>query len=49
MHVKKMFGILVDSYPKEALEKVEEVSYLIKSKHDISKFLCVDDCRDYKA
>ena len=49
LHVKKVFGVLVDSYPKEALEKLEEVSYLIKQKEDLSKFLRIDDSRDYKA
>ena len=49
LHVKKVFGVLADSYPKEALQKLEEVSYLIKEEKDLSKFLCVDDTRDYKA
>lgn len=49
MHIKKVFAVLIDSYPREALEKLEEVSYLIKKGDDMSKFLFLQDNRDYKA
>ncbi len=44
-----MFAVLVESYPHNAVEKIEEVSYLIRKGHDLSKFLAIDLSRDYKA
>ena len=40
---------LVRNYPREAIEKFEEVSYLIKNgdKAKLEKFLLTQDCRDY--
>jgi hypothetical protein len=49
LHIKKVFGVLIDSYPKEALDKLEEVSYLIKKGEDLNRFLALEDTRDYKA
>ena len=49
LHIKKVFGVLIDSYPNEALDKLEEVSYLIKKGEDLNKFLALEDTRDYKA
>lgn len=48
-HLKKVFGFLVLNYPGQALEKFEEVSQLMKEGKDISKYLKVDDARDYSA
>ena len=45
-----MFAVLIDSYPDCALQKLEEVSWLIRNGHDISKFLNVGGLdRDYRA
>ena len=41
--------MLIDSYPKEALAKLEEVSYLLREGKDLSKFLLLEDSRDYRA
>ena len=49
LHIKKVFGVLIDSYPSCALEKLEEVSYLIKNGEDLSKFLVLEECKDYRA
>lgn len=46
-HIQKVFDVLIDSYPDCALEKLEEVSYLIRNGHDLSKFLTVCLNRDY--
>ena len=48
-HLKKVFGFLVLNYPGQALEKFEEVSYLIKEGKDVSKYLRVEDARNYSA
>ena len=34
-HIKKVFSILIDSYPSEALEKLEEVSSMVKKDGDV--------------
>jgi hypothetical protein len=47
-HLQKLFNFLVLHYPGQALEKFEEASYLLRTGGDISKFLKVDDNRDYK-
>lgn len=47
-HIQKIFDVLIESYPDCALEKIEEVSYLIRNGHDLSKFLSIDISRDYK-
>ena len=48
-HVIDVMDFLVVNYPFEALEKFEEVSYLIKqgSIEKIEKFLCTEDRRNY--
>lgn len=38
-HIQSVFAVLIDSYPHCALEKLEEVSYLIRNGHDLSQFL----------
>lgn len=50
MHIKKVFKILVNHYPNNALEKVEEVSYLLKNadKHHIDQFLKVENTLNYE-
>lgn len=48
-HIQKIFTILIESYPHRALEKLEEVSYLIRKGHDLTKFLQLGinrDCRE---
>lgn len=48
-HIKRVFKILVKHYPSCALEKVEEVSYLLKNAdaHHIEEFLKIEDKRNY--
>ena len=41
--------MLIDSYPTEALDKLEEVSYLLKKEEELPKWLNLTDSRDYKA
>lgn len=41
--------MLIESYPHCAVQKIEEVSYLIRKGHDLSKFLTVDATRDNTA
>lgn len=48
-HMQKVFTVLIESYPDCALQKLEEVSYLIRNGHDLTKFLTVGGLnRDYK-
>ena len=44
------FKILILHYPENALEKLEEVSFLLKHSDtfDITKFLKLQDIRNYK-
>jgi len=44
-HIQKVFDTLIENYPDNALDKFEEVSYLIRKKADISQFLKVDHTR----
>jgi len=48
-HMQKVFTVLIESYPDCALQKLEEVSYLIRKGHDLTRFLIVGgrNC-DYK-
>jgi hypothetical protein len=48
-HVIDVMDFLVINYPDEALEKFEEVSYLIKlgSIEKLEQFLCTEDRRTY--
>lgn len=41
-HLQKVFNVLIENYPDNGLEKLEEVSYLIRKGQDLSKFLKVD-------
>ena len=48
-HVVNVVDFIVRNYPRQALERFEEVSYLIKQgdKAKLEKFLQTQDCRDY--
>ena len=48
-HIQKVFAVLIESYPHCAVQKIEEVSYLIRKGHDLSKFLSIDATRDHTA
>ena len=47
-HLQKVFNVLIENYPNNALEKLEEVSYLIRKGQDMSQFLKVDHSRTYR-
>lgn len=49
-HIQEVFKQLILHYPDQALEKLEEVSYLLKHKDTIKMedFLKVSDMRNYK-
>lgn len=49
-HVKKVFKMLVKHYPGNALQKVEEVSYLLRNSEDhcIEDFLKIQDLHNYE-
>ena len=47
-HLQKVFNVLIENYPNNGLEKLEEVSYLIRNGKDLSEFLMVDHTRTYK-
>lgn len=48
-HLQEVFKVLILHYPDNALEKIEEVSYLVKNadKHQLTDFLRVVDSRNY--
>ena len=48
-HVRNVFKVLVKHYPNQALQKVEEVSYLLRhaETHHIDEFLQIKDLRNY--
>ena len=35
-HIKKVFSVLIDSYPNDALDKLEEVSSMVKKEGEMS-------------
>ena len=49
-HLQEVFKNLILHYPDQSLEKLEEVSYLLKNAdtHQIEKFLKISDMRNYK-
>ena len=49
-HLQEVFKTLIMHYPNNALEKIEEVSYLIKNKGDIDidKYLKTSDLRNHR-
>jgi len=47
-HLQKMFNFFILHYPGQALQKFEEVSFLIKRGEDVSKYLKIDDDHDYR-
>jgi len=44
-----VFNELILHYPSDSINKLEEVSYLIKRKEDLSKWLRTEDNRNYSA
>lgn len=40
--------MLIENYPNNGLDKLEEVSYLIRKGQDMSQFLKVNHSRNYK-
>lgn len=49
-HLQEVFKKLILHYPDQSLEKLEEVSYLLKNAdtHQIEHFLKISDMRNYK-
>ena len=47
-HMEKVLAVLIESYPHSALQKLEEVSYLVRKGRDLSKFLTVQVDKDYR-
>lgn len=49
-HLQEVFKVLILHYPDNALEKLEEVSFLLKhqDKFDMQKFLKMSDIRNYQ-
>ena len=49
-HVKRVFKVLVKHYPNNALQKLEEVSYLLRNSdtHHIDDFLKIQDLHNYE-
>ena len=49
-HLQNVFKVLILHYPDQALDKLEEVSYLLKNAdtHKIEDFLKVSDTRTYR-
>ena len=47
-HLQKVFEHMILHNPDRALERFEEISYMIKQGMDPSEFLRCDDNRDYK-
>jgi hypothetical protein len=46
-HIQKVFNFLIQHYPSQALEKLEEASYLLKTDQDITKFMKISCNHDY--
>lgn len=46
-HIQKVFDVLIENCRNQALEKFEEVSFLIRNGKDLSQFLKVDHTRSY--
>lgn len=46
-HMGDVFGKIINHFPKNAVEKFEEVSYLTKQKADLSTYLKVEENRNY--
>jgi len=51
-HLQEVFKKLILHYPDQAIDKLEEVSYLLKHKNDdspkLSDFLVLDEHRSYE-
>jgi hypothetical protein len=50
VHVRRVFKLLVKHYPNCAIQKVEEVSYLLRNaeEHHIDDFLKIQDLHNYE-
>ena len=48
-HMHDVFEQLILHYPQNSIDKLEEVSYLLKRREDLSKYLRVADNRNYMA
>lgn len=50
-HLQSVIGQLIQHYPNQAFDKLEEVSYLLKhdQTYELDSFLKVDDFRDYRS
>lgn len=46
-HMENVFGKIINHFPKNSLEKFEEVSYLTKQKADLTNYLKVEENRNY--
>lgn len=46
-HMQLVFNELIQHYPSDSINKLEEVSYLVKKKEDLSKWLRTEDNRNY--
>ena len=46
-HMQLVFNELIQHYPTDSVNKLEEVSYLIKKKEDLSNWLRTEDNRNY--
>ena len=47
-HLQKVFEKLILHNPDRALERFEEISYMVKQGMDLNEFLKCEDIRDYK-
>lgn len=46
-HLQDIFDVMVLHYPENALEKFEEVSYLIKHGMELNDFLKIEELRNF--
>ena len=47
-HLKKLFEHMILHNPEQALERFEEVSFMIKQGRDPNEFITCDDFHDYR-
>lgn len=46
-HLNNIFQIMILHYPENALDKLEEVSYLIRHGLELNEFLKIEELRTY--
>lgn len=46
-HLSNIFQVMILHYPTNALEKLEEVSYLIRHGMELNDFLKIEEIRTY--